>query len=203
MQPMTWIGVGSLQSHSYTCGYCGYPLASEKGWFASRAGGSPTKSNPLMGTIYVCHYCGRPTFFDHENRQTPGVAYGRSVQHVTDIPLNEIYEEARKATSAGCYTAAILCCRKLLMHLAVSKGAKEGDTFKSYVEYLAANGHITAGSKPWVEQIKVVGNEANHEVKMMKKEDAQNLLKFCEMLLITIFQYPAEAQARNGNGASN
>ena len=83
------------------------------------------------------------------------------------------------------------------MHLAVAKGAKEGDSFKSYVEYLAAKNHVPSDCKPWVEQIKDIGNEANHEVKMMKKEDAENLVLFCEMLLKILFEYPATARARN------
>ena len=197
MNLLTWDNIVKQQSHKYTCGYCGLPLASEFGWngltFIQGAG------TVCRGKIYVCHHCTRPTFFDQDNNtQTPGVSFGRSVQNVTDTALHEIYDEARKATSAGCYTASILCCRKLLMHLAVAKGAKEGESFKSYVEYLAVKGHITADSKPWVEQIKDIGNEANHEVKMMKQGDAENLVKFCEMLLITIFQYPAAAKARNG-----
>jgi hypothetical protein len=84
------------------------------------------------------------------------------------------------------------------MHLAVAKGAKEGESFKSYVEYLSAKNHVPSDCKPWVEQIKDIGNEANHEVKMMKQEDAENLVLFCEMLLKILFAYPATAQARKG-----
>ena len=195
---MIWSGINNLQSHSYTCGYCGMPLASEKGWMASRVGGSPTKANPLGGLIYVCHHCSRPTFFDQEKKeQTPGVAFGKAVQNIPDASLHEIYDEARKATSAGCYTAAVLCCRKFLMHLAVTKGAKEGDSFRSYVEFLATK-HLPPDCRPWIEQIKDIGNEANHEVKMMKQPEAENLVLFCEMLLLTLFVYPAAAHARNG-----
>jgi hypothetical protein len=183
-----------MPSHSYTCGFCGHPLASTLGWSARWMQGGTQYS---FGKIYVCHHCSRPTFFDtRENKQTPGTSFGKPVQNVDKI-LSEIYEEARRATSAGCHTAAVLCCRKLLMHLAVAKGAKEGDSFKSYVEYLATKNHIPADCKPWVEQIKDIGNEANHEVKMMNKEDAENLVLFCEILLKILFEYPATARARN------
>lgn len=84
------------------------------------------------------------------------------------------------------------------MHLAVVKGAKEGGTFRSYIEYLANNNHIPAACKPWVEQIKDAGNEANHEVKMMKQPDAEHLVQFCEMLLKIFYEFPAVAQIRNG-----
>ena len=183
-----------MHSHSYTCGFCGFPLASALGWSARWIEQGTAHS---FGNIYVCHHCARPTFFDtRANKQTPGTPFGKSVQ-ITDKILSEIYEEARVATSAGCYTAAVLCCRKLLMHLAFAKGAEEGDSFKSYVEYLATKNHIPSDCRPWVEQIKDIGNEANHEVKMMKKEDAENLVLFCEMLLKILFEYPATARARN------
>lgn len=130
------------------------------------------------------------------NKQTPGFSFGEPVQNVADKALSEIYEEARTATSAGCHTAAVLCCRKLLMHLAVAKGAKVGDTFKNYVDFLANGNHIPVACKSWVEQIRDTGNEANHEIKMMKREDAEDLISFCEMLLKITYEFPAVALAR-------
>ena len=149
-----------------------------------------------FGKIYVCHHCSRPTFFDtRENKQTPGTSFGKPVQNA-DKNLSEIYEEARRATSAGCFTAAVLCCRKLLMQLAVAKGAKEGETFKSYVEYLAAKNYVPPDCKLWVDQIRETGNEANHEIVLMKREDAEHLISFCEMLLKIFYEFPAVAKAR-------
>lgn len=189
---MNWHNPANLNSHSYTCGYCGNSLASEMGYFATSSAGSP------RGAIYICHKCTRPTFFDNETgKQTPGNAFGESVENVTDTALSEIYEEARRATSAGCFTAAVLCCRKLLMHLAVAKGANAGESFKSYVEFLANNNHVPAACKDWVDQIRDTGNEANHEIKMMKREDAEHLVSFCEMLLKITYEFPAVAKARS------
>ena len=201
MEALTWEGIGKQSSHSYTCGFCGLPLASEEGWRAYRflqGAGNITK-----GQIYVCHRCERPTFFDKDTgRQIPGVAFGKKVENVTDNALNEIYEEARRATSAGCYTAAVLCCRKLLMHLAVAKGAKENDSFKNYVDFLANNNHVPTACKDWVDQIRDTGNEANHEIKMMKCEDAEHLVSFCEMLLKITYEFPAVAKARTAARAT-
>jgi hypothetical protein len=197
MQPLIWGQIQGQQSRTYTCGYCGMPLASEKGWRADR---NEQRGNNWVtvqrGSIYVCHNCHRPTFFDESGKQFPGVAYGESVKNVSDASLNEIYEEARKATSAGCYTAAVLCCRKLLMHLAVAKGAKEGESFKNYVEYLAAKNYVPPDCRLWVDQIRDTGNEANHEIVLMKQEDAEHLISFCEMLLKIFYEFPAVARAR-------
>jgi Domain of unknown function (DUF4145) len=187
---ISWTKAEYIGSRKYTCGYCGQALASERGWLGHNASGV------VRARIDVCHHCTRPTFFDEDGRQYPDTSHGESVNNVSDVALNQIYEEARKAISAGCFTAAVLCCRKLLMHLAVAKGAKAGESFKSYVEFLGNNNHVPAACKTWVDQIRDTGNEANHEIKMMKREDAKDLVSFCEMLLKITYEFPAVALAR-------
>lgn len=117
---LSWQNVNDLPSRSFKCGHCGNALASEKGWYAYGPDGG------RHGYVYLCHYCTKPTFFDSDGTQWPGVAFGSSVKDIPDRSVVELYEEARRATSAGSYTAAVLCCRKLLMHIAVSKGAPVG-----------------------------------------------------------------------------
>ena len=128
--PLYWQNVINLNSRRYICGFCGSPLASERGWVARI-------DNPSTGGIgayiYVCHLCSGPTFFDIDGKQVPGVLFGSAVSDIPDEAVRDLYDEARKATGAGCCTAAVLCCRKLLMHIAVSKGAKAGESFVSYV----------------------------------------------------------------------
>jgi hypothetical protein len=198
MSVWTWENILGQPSHNYKCGHCGLPLASEKGWRATRQEQvGPSYQHVLYGRIYICHQCNRPTFFDAKNgTQTPGITFGNTVQNITDESLKDIYEEARRATSASCYTAAVLCCRKLLMHLAVAKGAKENDTFKNYVDFLSEKNHVPVACKDWVDQIRDAGNDANHEIKMMKREDAEHLVSFCEMLLKITYEFPAVAKAR-------
>jgi hypothetical protein len=146
--------------------------------------------------MYICHFCRCPTLFNADGVQTPGVPHGESVRHISDEGVAEMYEEARRAFSAGAFTAAILCCRKLLMHVAVSKGAKEGGSFISYVEYLANEHYVPPDAREWVDQIRKIGNEANHEIHVMKTNDAQELISFCEMLLKVIFEFPHTVRAR-------
>jgi hypothetical protein len=86
--------------------------------------------------IYKCHKCLRPTYFDSSGEQIPGAVFGGPVKEVTDRSVLDLYEEARKTTGANAFTATVLCCRKLLMHIAVSKGADEGKSFAHYVYYL-------------------------------------------------------------------
>ena len=188
-----WESIQGLESRSYTCGYCGNALASEKGWVARLS-----RQGPFGAFIYVCHQCWQPTFFDHTQRQTPGVVFGGPVTDIPEKMVEQLYEEARKTTGAGAYTAAVLCCRKLLMHIAVFKGATPGDTFINYVQFLADKNFIPPDAKDWVDHIRKKGNEANHEIAIMTKGDAEELLSFCEMLLKVIFEFPATIKRKIG-----
>jgi hypothetical protein len=170
----------------------GNPIASEKGYTAFISPHSST----VDATINICHKCHRPTFIDHDNQQIPGVAFGNTVSDITDASVCSLYDEARRATSASCFTLAGLACRKLLMHIAVSKGATKGETFVHYVEFLANNNFIPPDSKDWVDHIRKKGNEANHEITIMTKDDAEELLAFMEMLLKVIYEFPAKIKKK-------
>jgi len=141
--------------------------------------------------VFICHHCTSPTYIDHEGHQWPSVIFGNPVSDIPEKGVADLYDEARRATGADAYTAAVLSCRKLLMHIAVAKGAPVGQTFAAYVDWLAANHHISPDSKDWVDHIRTKGNEANHEISIVTSDDAKGLLAFCEMLLKTIFEFPA------------
>ncbi len=182
-----WQHINTLDSKSYKCGYCGNPVASEKGFFARSAEG-------YYMFIYVCHHCYKPTFFDRYENQTPGIAFGEDVKNISDTKINELYNEARKCFSTNSFTAVVLSCRKILMHIAVEKGAPEGQNFIDYVEYLSTANYIPPGAKGWVDHIRTKGNEANHEIVLMQEEDARDLLSFIQMLLKIIYEFPASVK---------
>ncbi len=183
MEKINWDQVAqSVPSNTYTCGYCGSSVASEKGW----AGYSN------RGLIYLCHFCNRPTFIDvvEGKKQYPGTAFGNSVKNISEDSVRLLYEEARACTGASAYTAAVLCCRKLLMHISVSKGANENKAFAYYVKFLSENNYVPPDAHDWVDHIRDKGNEANHEITIIEKEDAEELLAFSEMLLKIIYEFP-------------
>lgn len=191
---LTWREDKTIPSRSFTCGYCGHPIASEKGYTAF----IKPHTASINACVLICHKCDRPTFIDWDNAQTPGVAFGNSVEDITDVSVASLYDEARRSTSATCYTLAVLACRKLLMHIAVAKGAKQGESFVSYVEFLSSGNFIPPDAKDWVDHIRKKGNEANHEINIMKKEDAEELLSFMEMLLKVIYEFPARIKKKYG-----
>lgn len=193
MHKYLWQNQNDLPSRGYTCGYCNRPLASAKGWF-----GVLEHNQAYRASVYICHHCTSPTFIDHDGQQWPGVVFGNPVQEIPEQTVADLYQEARTATGAGAYTAAVLCCRKLLMHIAVAKCAPVGQSFAAYVDYLAANHYISPDAKDWVDHIRQKGNEANHEIAIMSADDAKDLLAFSEMLLKTIFEFPATIRKKLG-----
>lgn len=186
MHRYQWQNQQDLTSRGYTCGYCDRPLASARGWSGK------SEDNPDdVACIFICHHCTGPTLIDHEGRQWPGAACGNAVDGIPRRTVSDLYDEARRAAAAGAHTAAVLCCRKLLMNLAVSKGAQVGQSFASYIDYLTARHYIAPDAKDWVDHIRAEGGEASHEILIMCADDARDLLAFCEMLLKTVFEFPA------------
>jgi hypothetical protein len=169
-------------------------VASEKGWI-----GNWTANANAYAFVYICHRCTGATFFDVDRRQSPGISFGNPVADVDDAGVAALYEEARGAFSSSSYTAAVLCCRKLLMHIAVAKGAPTGKPFVTYVQYLADNHYVPPDAKGWVDHIRTKGNEANHEIVISTRTDAEELLSFSEMLLKVIFEFPATVRKKIGS----
>ena len=185
-----WQAIGRHLSKSYTCGFCGNSLASERAYHSTRS-----DTGKVAGLIYVCHYCQNPTFFDLiNNNQTPGSRFGEDVRGIDDAGVEKLYFETRDCFSKNAFTSAVLGCRKLLMHVAVSKGAKEGKNFIEYVEYLSSKGYVPPDAKSWVDHIRTKGNEANHEIVIMAEEEAKDMISFCEMLLKLVYEFPAASK---------
>jgi hypothetical protein len=168
---------------SFSCAFCGNRVASDKGWDGVVPGPQ------VVARIRICPDCSAPTFFEG-GRQVPGIPYGNVVRHLPD-DIEELYAEARAAIAAGAPTAAVLCCRKLLMHIAVERGAKEDQNFVSYVQYLEEKNCIPVGAKAWVDQIRIKGNETNHQIQIKTQEDGMEMIDFTEMLLKVIYDYPS------------
>lgn len=78
------------------------------------------------------------------------------------------------------------------MHIAVAKGAKENESFLSYVEFLKDEHFIPRDSEGWVDAIRKSGNDANHEIVIMSVQQGQQLVRFVEMLLKLVYEFPAE-----------
>lgn len=172
-----WSSLSQLQPRDYICGHCGKGIGPDKGYCHQR----------MAWTIYICTFCAKPTIFLNVD-QFPGVPFGQQVEHVPkDIQI--LYDEARRCMSVNAFTSKVLLSRKILMHLAVERGAKVGESFIFYVEYLAEKGYVPPDGKLWVDHIRINGNDANHEIKVFTKEEGELLLTFLEMLLKFIYEF--------------
>jgi hypothetical protein len=184
-----WQGAGAIREWQYTCPYCGSLTASNQGCHFAPDGVGINVSNPTY-VIRICSYCRQPTYF-RPDAQFPGQAFGEPVQNLPP-DVAKMYEEARNCTSANACTAAVLVCRKILMHIAVAEGAPTNKSFKEYVDYLESHNYLPPRGKGWVDHVRNKGNEANHEIVEMKKDDAEVLITFVEMLLKFIYEFPAK-----------
>lgn len=179
-----WINTSKLISKSYKCGFCGNDIASDKGYYAENA----------FGTIYICHKCNKPTFFERYGNKTPGTLYGKEFKVNISENVKELYDEARKCYSVGAYSAVSMCCRKLLMHIAVECGADENLKFIEYVNYLDEENYIPKNSKKWVDIIRSKGNETTHEIKISDEKEAKQLIKFIEIIITLIYEIELEIE---------
>lgn len=182
-----WASPGSVVRWTYDCGYCNHRVASDRGWFGQKPSHGGSEG---ICTIRICPSCDGPTLFTFSKKQYPGSLPGAPVLSVPH-DLASLYDEARCAAAAGAPTAAVLACRKLLMNIAVAEGAPPNSSFLSYVEFLDGKGFVPPKGKGWVDYIRKRGNEANHEIELMKDEDAKSLILFIEMLLKFIYEFPS------------
>ncbi len=177
---MSWQGLVELTSRPFACGYCGKVVASNLGYLHLRI---------QDHRIYVCPHCDGPNYFTGE-AQIPGVAPGDEVEALPQ-DVGALYKEARDSVMVSAYTGSVLTCRKLLMNIAVAQGAAAGQSFLDCVEYLAANGYVPPTGEAWVDRIRKRGNEAAHEIVLMSRADAEQLIWFAEMLLKFIYEFPS------------
>jgi hypothetical protein len=60
------------------------------------------------------------------------------------------------------------------------------------VEHLQSAGYIPPNGKAWIDYVKKLGNEKNHEIKIGTAEESSKILKFIEVLLIFIYEFAQE-----------
>lgn len=180
-----WENLEDLKSANFTCGYCGSKTGNNKGyiWRDSDYGYAAS----CNVAIYICPVCGRPIFREF-NMFTPEAIYGNEI---SDLPSNikSLYDEARSSYQVNAYTGVVLLCRKVLANVAVHYGAKDGENFTKYVDFLVNNGYVPAKSRQWVDKIRKEGNHATHNQEAETQKNAKTILDFVQMLLMINFQF--------------
>ena len=181
--------VYNFPGHTYQhkCGHCGLDVA------GIVVATYPTKSIEWIG----CPACLKGSVVN-KDVITPMPFLGDDIQGLED-PIKSAYEEARKSLSSKSNTACVLMCRKILMNVAVDKGALQGKQFVFYVEYLAEQGHISPTMRAWVDKIREIGNEATHEIPSPDDETTNTALTFTTLLLKNVYETAHRLKPKTNN----
>jgi len=164
---------------SYTCGHCGTKVAGIV---------LAVYTAPRLPVLWLlCTSCGDGSVRSSTGAILPGTAYGPIIEGVPELVSNA-YEEARACISVDAFTSCELICRKILMHIAVEKGAEEGREFAHYLSFLSKQGYITPPMTKWVELIRKHGNKATHLIEEADRKRTESTLMFTAELLRLIYE---------------
>ena len=164
--------------YTYTCGHCNTMVA---GIVVSAY-----KINFGSVMWVLCTNCGSGSVVNNGSLY-PGTLFGPIIEGLTQN-VEKAYQEARSCMSVNAYTSCELLCRNILMHVAVEKGAKEGESFSEYLSFLGTKGYITPPMVKWVELIRQHGNKAAHLLEPPDRTRAESTLMFTAELLRLIYE---------------
>lgn len=192
---LEWHELQKLDSVDYKCGHCGKEVGSNLGYQCYEIRKSYNQYLKTDERIYICPRCNNPTYLYRTILgniiQIPSNKYGIEVSDISDEEVRYMYNEARDCMKVGAYTASALCSRKILMNIAVKKGANEGKSFIYYIDWLSDNHFLPPDSKAWVDKIRVTGNDATHKIEITNEDDAKVSLDLVGMLLKFIYEFSA------------
>jgi len=133
MEKPIWQNVQNIVSKTFVCGQCNAFVASDKGYYATII----QNQIRMAAWLYICPSCSFPNFIDSLGNRVPSPLFGNSVEHISHQSVADLYEEARRCFSVNAFTAVVMCCRKLLMNIAVEvEKAEMGKTFVFYIDFL-------------------------------------------------------------------
>lgn len=104
--------------------------------------------------------------------------------------LSQLYDEAAKSFAAGAYTATTMVARKLLMATACKEGDTDGKQFAPYVDFITGTVLTFPKAKEAIDKIRKIGNEANHSVQFVSRDDAKRAMEIVTYMLNTIYSLP-------------
>jgi hypothetical protein len=116
-------------------------------------------------------------------------------------PELALWREVRRCFSVNAYNAVAMLCRKILLHMVFThqrsrdpNAAPQDLSFAAAVRYLSGNGVITEDQHTLADNIRNVGNKANHELPDITKEEASDIALFTYFLFLSAYEMPARAR---------
>ena len=184
-----WKNTTSGYSKKFVCYNCGVLVASNELFYTNDG------YNHRNGMIYICPHCNAPNVFDAWEDRPEAQYYGEDVKKLPETILS-VYNEIRKCIGVNAYTAATMMLRKILMNFAVENGAKEGDSFHNYVQWLCKEGYVHKLNHKQAEAIKKLGNKSNHKIESINKEDCLNIFNFVVHFLKSNYEFADEDEIK-------
>jgi hypothetical protein len=173
----------------FECGHCGRST-NGRVLCSFNVKGSPY-------SVYWCHCsCEKklPTMLIDEGYELPVTQYPEACEFHPGLgwpdDLIKLYEEAARSFAAKAYTASAMVARKILMACACHEGADDGRKFVEYVDYVSSKVLTFAKAKDSIDAIRTIGNDANHSIQFVTREDARRALSIVTYLLNTIYSLP-------------
>lgn len=193
----TWQGGPALlEPRTWRCWGCSTTVSESYGFKAVK--------KPYV--VHACPNCQRATFFELGVVASSGRTHAPPSPVVSQMPqcppgsevaslptdVAALYMEARQAAGAQAPTASVMLCRVLLQHVAVDKGAKPKSTFKECVQHLLGGHWLPPTAAHWLDQLREAGNEANHDLIVMKFAEAEHCIYLMEVLLKNVYEMPGK-----------
>lgn len=195
-----WNNTQSMSPRSYVCGHCGNKVAPERGLSGTAVDYYNFERIEFPASLLLCVHCGMPTVFvsqddpTEEPTQKPSPAYGDAIPNLPE-KVEAIYDEARECMKVSAFTGVAMLCRALVAHVAVEKGAAANKSFQFYVQWLdgqhGGKHFLPPEGAAWVDHIRDLGNDANHELVIIREHEARELIDFSSLLLRIVYDYPA------------
>ena len=167
----------------YKCGHCDRYVSGRVVNIYTR---EPGRADLPHIQFIICPSCIKGSLWQ-EGKIIPGTKPGEKLEGLP-IEIENAYQEARSCFSINAFTACDLLCRKILMHVGVNKGAEEGKSFISYLNFLEDQGYITPIIKEWADLIREIGNQSTHELIPPDKNRTKATLMFTMELLRIIYE---------------
>jgi hypothetical protein len=105
-------------------------------------------------------------------------------------PIQQAFTEARTCFRAKVFTAAAIMCRKTLEGICSEHGVKSSGTLAAQLKKLKEIGVIENRLFEWVDELRTMGNDAAHDIKVVvSRDDARDTLEFTEALIEYVFTY--------------
>ena len=174
---------------NYACGACGQTTNGRVVAEMKRQGDGKT----LLWCFCSCPREEPAIVFEQEGKAVLQIPEAREFKSDDGWPpeLGQLFDEGAKAFAAGAYTAAAMVVRKVLMVCACQEGATDGEPFAKYVDHITTNVLSYPKAKDAIDKIRTIGNDANHAVRFVTREDAHRALSIVTYMLNAMYSLPS------------